>query len=708
MKNLYLIFVALFVNVTIAQNTTSFSITDPRNFSYVQGKIDSVELDITPEAGGVKYELYMQFYANSNNIRDTFESVLNFKLPSNAAIIQSWLWIENYISEGLLIDRDTASQIYESIVNRRKDPSILFKNGTDYYTLRVFPVPSGTPRKVKITYLVPTEQTNTNQLFNIPLSILKLSNPTPSIKIRVYSGQQHPSFMSTSKNFNNSNGFYEATLSANDVKSILHNEHVMIRNQTRSNLFLAVNNSSGSEGYYQLNTKAKNLLNLQSQPRNVCLVIDNHLHQGANHKREMLESLRQSMLKNLTSIDSFQIVFGNNSAIGLFPNWLQANEQYINVAFDYLISNYDVSINTSIEAMLDFAVNHVKNQSNKGEIILVTNTKYLYPQNIGENLANHYKNIIGSDPISISVIDYDITPLFIYSNTGNYFGNTNFYNALAVKNNGVNKSLLHFGYYNYMYWQPQYVVANSFIDIFDEVLVANSVNISNFEINVSLANGFCFQNYKSNELVSSINKEVITHGRFFGSPPFIIESIGSVNGNYIFKRDTVSPVVYSDSVTRKLWANSRINDLESRTFSSNLSQQIKSTSLSHIVLSKYTSFLALERVVDTVGCELCTQIQNPIVLSVLEGESEINIELYPNPIIDYATLKFTSSDPHFEVSLRLLDLLGKEVFHKKIDISVGESSITLDESDLAQLNSGIYSLVLSSDKFRKVIRVVKR
>lgn len=55
-------------------------------------------------------------------------------------IIDSWLWIGDEISKAMILDKWTASSIYENIVKRRKDPSILTKMSDLQYELRIFPM----------------------------------------------------------------------------------------------------------------------------------------------------------------------------------------------------------------------------------------------------------------------------------------------------------------------------------------------------------------------------------------------------------------------------------------------------------------------------------------------------------------------------------------------------------------------------------------
>ncbi|MEE9430765.1 MAG: VIT domain-containing protein [Melioribacteraceae bacterium] len=110
----------------------------------------------------IEYGLYLTFSAKNIGFThtDTVEVVMDFYLPKNSIVSDSWLWIGEDIIRGKILDKWTASQIYEDIVQRRKDPSILHKVNADRYQLRIFPMAGDESRKVKLTYLVPANWTS--------------------------------------------------------------------------------------------------------------------------------------------------------------------------------------------------------------------------------------------------------------------------------------------------------------------------------------------------------------------------------------------------------------------------------------------------------------------------------------------------------------------------------------------------------------------
>jgi hypothetical protein len=85
------------------------------------------------------------------------EVINHFTIPEKTIVVDSWLWIEDYISEAYLIDIYTATNIYESYVVRAQDPSLLkySRYRDNELELNIYPLPSNTSRKVKLSFLVP-------------------------------------------------------------------------------------------------------------------------------------------------------------------------------------------------------------------------------------------------------------------------------------------------------------------------------------------------------------------------------------------------------------------------------------------------------------------------------------------------------------------------------------------------------------------------
>ena len=124
-----------FLLLLILLSTYSFAYTylyvqDPRGWSgSYSGTIEEASISLKPLGVYMETDLYLTFSARGSffGSSDTLEVVFFFELPANAIVTDSWLWIGQDTIKAKIMDQWTASSIYESIVKRRRDPSILRK-----------------------------------------------------------------------------------------------------------------------------------------------------------------------------------------------------------------------------------------------------------------------------------------------------------------------------------------------------------------------------------------------------------------------------------------------------------------------------------------------------------------------------------------------------------------------------------------------------
>ena len=142
---LKLCFSVIFVLIFIDANAYSrLRIQDPRGdwTRRGQGTIQEAIFTIEPKGVYIECNMHLTFSADSLMFTgdDTVEVNFNFDLPEGSMVTNSFLLIEDELVEGRLLDRWTATQIYEGIVQRRRDPSILYKQWGNRYFLRIYPI----------------------------------------------------------------------------------------------------------------------------------------------------------------------------------------------------------------------------------------------------------------------------------------------------------------------------------------------------------------------------------------------------------------------------------------------------------------------------------------------------------------------------------------------------------------------------------------
>jgi Ca-activated chloride channel family protein len=87
-----------------------------------------------------------------NNGPSQLEAHFVFPLPKGAALQDFYLWINGKKTKGEILEKQKATEIYEGIVRRLKDPGLLEYVDSDVFRARVFPVPAHGEQRVELTF----------------------------------------------------------------------------------------------------------------------------------------------------------------------------------------------------------------------------------------------------------------------------------------------------------------------------------------------------------------------------------------------------------------------------------------------------------------------------------------------------------------------------------------------------------------------------
>ncbi len=155
----------------------NLSVMDPHGaYGSKPGYIDEAVLVVEPHGSHVEQSLYLRYsdhyqYPGAKQL----EVVHRFELPLESVINDLWLWIGDSVMQAVMMDTWTARAIYDSIVAAKRDPAFLSKTGNQY-ELHVYPLESGSYRKVKINFVAPTRWTGMEASVDLPLALLKSNN----------------------------------------------------------------------------------------------------------------------------------------------------------------------------------------------------------------------------------------------------------------------------------------------------------------------------------------------------------------------------------------------------------------------------------------------------------------------------------------------------------------------------------------------------
>jgi len=109
------------------------------------------------------------------------EGMVCFPLARDASISDFGMYVDEKRLEGTLLDADEARRTYEEIVRRRRDPALLELVGRGMLRARLFPIPPGGSRTLRIEYGQVLRATGSRTEFALPLTGGEGGGPVPFI-----------------------------------------------------------------------------------------------------------------------------------------------------------------------------------------------------------------------------------------------------------------------------------------------------------------------------------------------------------------------------------------------------------------------------------------------------------------------------------------------------------------------------------------------
>jgi len=711
MKTVYqFLFAVILLITTNALQAQSLKINDPQFWYSADCDIDEAVLSVKPKGIYMEYGLYLTFAPTYNYyVSDTFEVVMNFNLPIGSFIHDSWLWVDSQIVQADIIERGLATAIYEGIVNRRKDPSLLYKNSDINYELRVFPMAGNSSRKVKITYLVPVNWTSAYVSTPLPIDIVKLSQNVPHLQLLVEQNSrwgmpQIDGLPQISFSLNQQNQF-AAQIASNNITGN-SSLSLSFKSPLLNGVYVEQYDEGNNEGYYQMIMMPKEVLSLTSSKK-VNVLVD---YKSANTYATsgQLAATLKSMLHNyFNDNDSFNLMFSKSTIYSASSNWLPADSITIENVFAALPASI-WNNNGYLSSLLIGGVSFINNHGKNGEILLFSSSSDYNMSSISNNIIHDLELIMGQPKIPVNIINMQDKNFAL--NGGSFrSGNHYFFTNLSISTGGNYLKQFNDNYNGTYNFTPQ--IVNSFEKIVDQMALMLDGKIADFDLYTSVNNGFCYGRFDiTDNTVAYLNRPVMQIGKYVGSIPFEIELAGRYNGNIVSHSLQVqNPVQTNDSLLRKMWAHSLIYQLEHTSMTNQIMREIIDSSVNNRVLSRYTAFLALEPN-DTVSvCETCEdETGNPSATGIDDLISELLIQAMPNPFSDMITVSFELPNNE-KVTIQVFNLMGQLV--KTLEPETANSQITAtwngtDENGAA-VSEGIYLIVVSSDTYKTTLRIVK-
>lgn len=733
MKKLYLSArLSLFFLVVFSFESYAYSwlyVFDPRSFAGSgQGSIDEAVITIEPRGIYAEYNLYLTFSAKGLNLgsTDSLEISYYFSLPPQAVVHDSWLWVDDSIVRARLMDRWSAWTIYEGIVKRRRDPSVLYKDWQNNYQLRIYPLLGNGTRKVKISFQAPSDWSARFVTYPLPLDMLASSLiPTNPVRLLVKTndqwrqpvipGSSDIQFRPAGADFP---GFMEAILPPASVQNQLN---ISYASPMHNGIYLSRYPSDSNEGYYQLAFLPAEVFNIR-KPRKVLAMFDFEAENSYQTQgNQVFSACRTILCNSLSASDKFNILFSaEDNPIWASNAWISADSANLKRTFDR-IGDKPVKDYTNLKTYLETAIEFIRSNGDEGEILLFSNSDNYFETEAANDFI-HDLGKLGKLP-RITVIDcYELW--YNWKNINGYYyrGNQYLYTLLSRQTQG--------NYFQYNYWD------GPVSGVVDKAFAGMCGYLESFDLHTKLTNGFCYGRYNLGAGGQSVNlgKPILQIGKYTGSGELVVEAAAVLHDSAMYVAKSFSGECEADTFLKKAWAGCYIEAMEQNwNWDNEHIREIIQMSLDNRVLSMYTAFLALEpgmpyqpenpdnpQATSSAGTEtvMANSAASDKTTYAAIGSNTINVmsipyKLFPNPfhnrmhlqvslpsVIDYKSV-LVEIYSNTGQKIRTFSM-GELIYNGFLNLEWDGRTGTGDE-----VSPGIYYIVLRNDQFRKDIKVVK-
>lgn len=716
MKTKLLLFLTGFFLTITTYAYTSLQVQDPRQaWNIHQGSIDTAVLSIKPKGAYFEYGLYLTLSSKPYTYSaDTFEVQLFFDLPKGAIVTDSWLWVGNQIVQASIMDRNRANIVYEGIVQRRQDPSILYKNSDTQYELRVFPQPANQTRKVKITYLVPAEWQGKSISAPLPLNILKASLNVPFFQVLSYvDASENPAIAELPsvnlQTLPGINGSHKANIPASGITGNSQLNFVM-KSPMQNGVFAATYPTGPTDGFYQLVLKPDDILNIV-HGRKTAILFDYKAGLSNVTTNEILQSAREMLLKYYLPTDSFNLFFSTQTGIYSPSNvWLPCDTAYIQYTFNNLPNGNPIASLPNTAGLLGSGITFIKQNGADGTLLMLTNSNSFNTAYAANSMISAVETQMSPYTFPINTVSYtNYGTLLYYIGGVGYLSNEYLFGNLANLTGGSFQSVFVRNSTNS--YSPV-----SFNTAINNLFNSMGGNINAFDLHADVDSGLCYAKYSSfTGQTVLMGKSIVQIGKYHGQTPLTVEVSGIYQNNFFSEQRTLSSSLNSDSTLHKMWIGSFLNELESISANNAAKKTAVDSSIHHRVLSLHTAFLALEPSDTVTACSTCVDETNPGGNNTTglndPATDSLMVAAQPNPFTDMVTLKITLQENTGKASLKIYNMMG-QVVKTFTPETEGARHFTFEWNGTDEggqtIAAGMYIAILETDQARQTLKLMKR
>jgi hypothetical protein len=608
---------------------------DPQKgaWTYTTGTIEEATMTIRPMGLYLECAAYLTFSAKGTTTfgsNDSLEVEFRFELPDRSVVTDSWLWIGDEIAQAKILDRWTATNIYEETVKRRIDPSLLLKNSARDYELRIFPMKRSEQRRVKITWLAPLTWSARDTRADLPVRMLAGSRvATPKMTVLFFpegpwnspTMEAGSSVMFSPVDHPTQGAYWQATI----PNGIYASPATLVLPAPFENGIFAARQTIKGEQYYQLAVLPAAFYPGE-QHRKVCVLVDYQTGNTSFTAPLLMSRVRDALLADLEPTDSFQVMLSSGFQVIKARNgWVPAHPDTIQKVFAEItpsLGNF-----SNLNQLLPEGIAFTGQSPGPADILLVSNSRQF--STLSAANSAYYGLIALMHPdVPLSIVDFNNSYSQSFSVGGlTFYGNEYLYRNLAQYSGGNYFSILATG-------------ANTLSTALSNALLGMRVPVAGLDVYTTMQGGFTYGRYPTAEQSSihTIHQPVTQIGKYIGNLPLVIQMGGIVEGAPFYREIQVQEQDFQDSDTtlRHLWYGQFLRGIEQGPTDNGIIQSAVGTSIAERVLSRYTAFLCLED--STYFCSGC--FDETILVGTDEAIAPDSLlSAWPNPFVSSVQFK---------------------------------------------------------------------
>ena len=704
MKNILLTFLTLIISLTAFSQLHSAKILDPEDWSRQvdDAVFKNIEMHITPQGAFANVELQMEVNALSYKpySGQQLEVEYFFSLPKGSILHEAYLWMNDSAIKADLYERSQATIIYESFVNRRTDPLIIYKDN-DFYEAKIYPLVKDENRNFKLCFLTPIKIEDGAPVVELPVNLFHkhvITSDVIHITIEQSSiwGKPLPMKYATPSHRGNISEFYISGSKLNPT----HNQVIFENKNFNDRLFKAPIDENS--GYFQMILKDTAHLN-QGTDDKYLIILDAPYIYERMRPDDFFHTLRENLLYHFSPLSKFKILYKNQSSIKMSSEeWHFVDSANIENALTQIRKSQSTYNDGQLDQMLLRAKEEIVSNPNSNiKIITFTQSPPLYwstpsYNELLESLLDDLPENVSFHTAALNQDNWGTT----WGQGFEYLNNEYLLRNLAIRSSGNYLSCMEIQRWSVIQKSsPQSIMASLFSSL------SKSKSFEGFNHN---GNSILYQTADISTQGFGDDRTYLLTGKYTqGLDTLNLTHYYEESGDFYTRKVQLEAEEILFNLTNKIWAGTYYNNEINPQNSFSKIAEIVQGSFDFEVLTDYTAFLALEPEEDFT-------IQGEHLVSVEDVESKylntLEVKAFPNPFSTKLALEIFLPNElrNKKISIVMYDLQGRAIANLTSTSSTDETTIiNLDELCLGR-ESGIYVLKVQIENISQNIRIVKR